>query len=122
MPTLANTSLFTFKAGGTGSATDYVVRLSNRYSDAIAAILGLTKVASGSAATGMPVTVNQAISAGLLIKLRMNYRKSGGKKRGAVNLVCDLEKVQNAVSSLTDMDYDGGKIISVKGVPRVKYR
>lgn len=121
MPSLADTSLFTFKAGGsTGSAADYLVRLSNRYTDEIATILGLTKVTG--AAVGMSVTVNQAVSSGLLIKLRLNYRKATAGQRGATNIVCDLEKVQAAIAGLTDKDYAGGKIISVKGVPKVKYR
>lgn len=123
MPDLADTSLFTFKAGGTsGSAADYIIRLSNRYTDEIAAILGLTKIAEGSPAVGMKVTVNQAVSSGLLIKLRMNFRKGTSKKRGATNIVCDLEKVQAAISSLVDKTYADGKIISVKGVPKVRYR
>lgn len=118
MPTLENTSLYTFKAGGTGSAADYLVRLSNRY-DTIATILGLTKATSQT--VGTKVNVNDAVANGLLIKLRINFRKVGGK-RGAANIVCDLEKVQDAISQLTDKDYAGGKIISVKGVPKVRYR
>ncbi|HEY9863694.1 MAG TPA: hypothetical protein V6D21_05895 [Candidatus Obscuribacterales bacterium] len=119
MPTLANTKLYTWKAGGsTGNDSDYIVRLSNRY-DTIAAELGLTAAAAGQ--VGTMFSVNDAVSKGLLIKLRMNWRKDTGK-RYSTNIVCDANKVVDAMATLIDKDYSGGKIISVRGVPKVRYR
>lgn len=124
MPTIDQTSLYTWKAGGTaGNDADYVVRLSNRYSTEIAALLGLTAVPAGGTATGTPMTTNEAVRKGLLVKLRMNYRTNDTpKKRRSVNIVCDANKINDAMAGLANKNYADGKIISVSGVPKVRYR
>lgn len=124
MPTIDQTSLYTWKAGGTaGNDADYVVRLSNRYSTEIAAVLGLTVVPAGATATGTPMTTNEAVRKGLLVKLRMNYRTNDTpKKRRSVNIVCDANKINDAMAGLANKNYADGKIISVSGVPKVRYR
>lgn len=124
MPTIDQTDLYTWKAGGTtGTDADYVIRLSKRYSTEIATILGLTVVPPGGTATGTPMTTNEAVRKGLLVKLRMNYRtNTTPKKRYAVNIVCDANKVNDAMGGLANKAYNGGTIISVTGVPKVRYR
>lgn len=122
MASLIDTSLYTYKAGGTsGSGADYVVRLSNRYSTEIAAILGLTAISPGSPVVGEKVTVNQAVRQGQLVKLRANLRKTTGKGRASVNIVCDTSVVQDAVSKLTEKTWGPYTIVSVTGIPKARY-
>ncbi len=77
MPSLADTKIYSWNAptppGGTGTMT-VAARLSNRY-DGIAEDLGMTAHTDASQVTAQMVKANQAVKEGLLMKMRINYRK-----------------------------------------------
>ncbi|MDJ0554827.1 MAG: hypothetical protein QNJ68_10360 [Microcoleaceae cyanobacterium MO_207.B10] len=122
MPTIAEMSFFTFSgttvSGGTGST--YGMTLSNKYT-AIAEDLGLTKAASEAEAKAFKVKPRDAIRQGVLISLRLNYRKTGGK-RGSANVYCHVDKVANAIQSAPGKDWGGATITSLRDQIRMDYR
>ncbi|MEM1167856.1 MAG: hypothetical protein AAGJ08_01870 [Cyanobacteria bacterium P01_H01_bin.35] len=122
MPALTETEFYTFSGtaqdGGTGAT--YGMRLSKNY-DSVAADLGMTKAATEGEAKAFKVRPMEALKQGLIVSLRINFRKSTGK-RGAANIYCPINKITDAMQGLPGKAWGSSTITSCRDQYRVDYR
>ncbi|WP_048895249.1 hypothetical protein [Limnospira indica] len=122
MPSLENTKIYSWDApapGGTGTMK-VAARLSKRY-DGIAEHLGMTAHTDASEVTAQMVKANQAVKEGLLMKMRINYRKSD--KYFGADIYVPTNKVSDAIQKLAGKAWDGtGKITSCRDRVRADFR
>ncbi|RAQ49118.1 hypothetical protein B9S53_00535 [Arthrospira sp. O9.13F] len=111
MPSLADTKIYSWTAptpGGTGTMT-VAARLSNRY-DGIATDLGMTAHADASGVTAQMVKANRAVQEGLLMKMRINYRKDN--KYFGADIYVPTDKVSDAIQRLAGKAWAGNGVIT----------
>lgn len=122
MPTLTETDFFTFSgtAEGGGTGATYGMRLSKNYGG-IASDLGMTKVANEADAKAFKVRPMEALKQGLIVSLRINFRKTTGQ-RGAANIYCPISKIADAMQGLPGKAWGSSTITSCRDQYRVDYR
>lgn len=122
MVSIANSKFYTFDVApeGGGTAIPFGLRLSNKY-DAIATDCGLTPHADEASAKGMKITPSGAVRQGLMISLRINFRKSTGG-RGATNIVVPRNKALSAMENIPGKAWGDSTITSCRDQVRLDYR
>lgn len=122
MPLLTETKFYTFSgtAEGGGTGATYGMRLSKNYKE-IATDLGMTEHADEGAAKAFKVKPMEALKQGLIVSLRINFRKANGK-RGATNIYCPISKIVTAMQGLPGKLWGTSTITSCRDQYRVDYR
>ncbi|MGD1712892.1 hypothetical protein [Dapis sp. BLCC M172] len=122
MPVLTETEFYSFSgtAQGGGAGATYGMRLSKNY-DSVAADLGMTKHENEGEARAFKVRPMEALKQGLIVSLRINFRKPNGK-RGAANIYCPIAKLVDAMQGLPGKAWGSSTITSCRDQYRVDYR